>query len=81
MLVTESDKITSPLSAVFYQEYESLTEAINYINTEKDNIQVVVTNSDAELATSKTRLGQSQSPKLWDYADGVDRIEFLNELG
>ncbi|WP_017258348.1 acyl-CoA reductase [Pedobacter arcticus] len=80
LLVTESDKITSPLSAVFYQEYGSLEEAINYINTEKDNIQVVVSNSDVELPTAKVKLGESQSPKLWDYADGVDTIAFLTAL-
>ena len=26
---------------------------------------------------SKTVFGESQSPKLWDYADGVDTIDFL----
>ncbi|HET8829629.1 MAG TPA: acyl-CoA reductase, partial [Pelobium sp.] len=32
LLVAESEKITSPLSAVFYQEYNSLNEAIEYID-------------------------------------------------
>lgn len=80
LLVTESDKITSPLSAVFYQEYDSLNDAVNYIDTEKDNIQVVVSNSGVELPTAKVKLGESQNPKLWDYADGVDTIAFLTAL-
>lgn len=80
LLVTESEKITSPLSAVFYQEYNSLNEAVDYIDTEKENIQVVVCNSDVELPTAKAKLGESQSPKLWDYADGVDTIAFLTAL-
>ncbi len=80
LLVTESERITSPLSAVFYQEYRSLEEAVTYITTEKDNIQAVVTNSDVELQTAKAKLGESQSPKLWDYADGVDTIAFLTAL-
>ncbi len=80
LLVTESDKITSPLSAVFYQEYDSLKDAVDYIQTEKENIQIVVTNSDVELPTAKASFGESQSPKLWDYADGVDTIAFLTAL-
>nr|WP_294893937.1 acyl-CoA reductase [uncultured Pedobacter sp.] len=80
LLVTESDKITSPLSAVFYQEYNFLKEAVDYIDKEKDNIQVVVTNSNIELPTAKAKLGESQSPKLWDYADGVDTVAFLTSL-
>ncbi|HTN18886.1 MAG TPA: acyl-CoA reductase [Pelobium sp.] len=80
LLVTESEKITSPLSAVFYEEYNSLNEAVNYIDTEKENIQVVVTNANIELPTAKVKLGESQAPKLWDYADGVDTIAFLTTL-
>lgn len=80
LLVTESNQITSPLSAVFYQEYNSLEEAVDYISNEKENIQVVVTNSDIELPTAKVSFGESQSPKLWDYADGVDTIAFLHAL-
>ncbi|MFC5284833.1 acyl-CoA reductase [Pedobacter alpinus] len=80
LLVTESDQLTSPLSAVFYQEYETINEALDYINTQKENIQVVVTNANIDLPTAKVRFGDSQNPKLWDYADGVDTMSFLTAL-
>jgi hypothetical protein len=80
LLVTESEKINSPLSAFFYEEYNSLNEAVKHIYTEKENIQVVVTNANIELPTAKVKLGESQAPKLWDYADGVDTIAFLTTL-
>ncbi len=80
LLVTESEKLTSPLSAVFYQEYESNEKAVEYINAEQENIQVVVSNMDIDFDASKVKLGESQSPKLWDYADGIDTIAFLTAL-
>ncbi len=80
LLVTESDKLTSPLSAVFYQEYDSLEAAVDYIDKEKENIQVVVSNTKVDLPSTKIRFGESQKPKLWDYADGVDTLEFLSSL-
>ncbi|HEX7367827.1 MAG TPA: acyl-CoA reductase, partial [Pelobium sp.] len=45
LLVTESDKLTSPLATVFYQEYESIKQAAEYIETEKEKIQVVISDS------------------------------------
>lgn len=80
LLVTESEKLTSPLAAVFYQEYESERKAVEYINEEQGNIQVVVTNMNINFDASNVKIGESQSPKLWDYADGVDTIAFLTAL-
>ncbi len=80
LLVTESEQLTSPLSAVFYQEYETIEEAVNYIKTQKENMQVVVTNAQLDLPTAKVNFGDSQNPKLWDYADGVDTMQFLTAL-
>jgi len=80
LLVAESEKLTSPLSAIFYQEYETHQNAVEYINNEQKNIQVVVTNMNIDFEAAKVMLGESQRPKLWDYADGVDTIAFLTAL-
>ena len=41
---------------------------------ESDQIQCIVSNG---LADKNIPFGQTQKPKLWDYADDVDTLKFL----
>jgi len=47
------------------------------LETEKDQIQCVVSN---QIIPKSVDFGQTQHPQLWDYADGVDTLEFLLQL-
>ncbi|MDA9554730.1 acyl-CoA reductase [Pelobium sp.] len=80
LLVTKSDKLSSPLSAIYYEEYQNIEEAINKIEQQKEDIQVVVTNHQLPADIPTASFGESQHPKLWDYADGVDTMSFLSAL-
>lgn len=73
LVVTKSDQMVSPISVVFYEEYESQSDIDRFIADNKDQIQCVV-------GTGKIALGQAQSPAIDDYADGVDTMQFLGEL-
>jgi hypothetical protein len=64
----------SPISSVFYETYDNLTELENRLETEKEHLQCIVSNN---LITNSIAFGQTQHPKLWDYADNVDTISFL----
>jgi hypothetical protein len=70
LLLKEDTRISSPVSVLFYEYYESqhavkqITELLN------DKIQCVVGKFGVPF-------GEAQSPHLWDYADGIDTIEFL----
>jgi hypothetical protein len=64
----------SPISSVFYETYDNLAELQNRLETEKEQIQCIVSN---DLITNSIAFGQTQHPKLWDYADNVDTISFL----
>jgi hypothetical protein len=44
----------------------------------RSEIQCVVTNSTDFI--SSVPFGKAQQPELWDYADGVDTMEFLLKL-
>jgi hypothetical protein len=44
-----------------------------YLKENEGDIQVVV-------GRNYVSFGQAQCPELWDYADGVDTIEFLREV-
>ena len=60
----------SPLAMLYYEFYSEMEEVDNFISDNKEKLQSVV--SKKHIA-----FGQSQNPNLWDYADGVDTIEFL----
>jgi hypothetical protein len=73
VLLRESNLLFSPLSMVHYQFYETQEEIDLFLNTFHDKIQVVV-------GKNYVPFGNAQSPKLNDYADGIDTLAFLNEL-
>ena len=70
LLLKEDTSLQSPLAMLYYEFYSEMEEVDNFISDNKEKIQSVV--SKKHIA-----FGQSQNPNLWDYADGVDTIEFL----
>jgi hypothetical protein len=79
ILMREATEIASPISVVYYEFYDELTELIHQLKTKKDEIQLVVSSSQvADLQTFK--FGEAQKPSLSDYADGVDTMQFLMGL-
>ncbi|MBU1373221.1 MAG: acyl-CoA reductase [Bacteroidetes bacterium] len=77
LLIAPSENLSSPLSVVYQEAYDDLESLKEKINTQADQIQVVSTQMDLHLNTPSVKLGDSQNPKLWDYADSVDTMEFL----
>jgi hypothetical protein len=74
VLFKESDQLFSPLAMLFYHRYENQNELELYLHNNKENIQVVV-------GKSYVPFGKAQTPELNDYADGVDTMKWLEELG
>ncbi len=78
LLIREEQELVSPLSVLFYEEYDS-PEALNRLLSEqREKIQCVVGNP--EVPGVSVPFGKSQSPGLTDYADGVDVMAFLSSL-
>ena len=73
LLLKEETAISSPVSVLYYEYYNSKSELETVIETNKDNIQCVVSKTDVPF-------GKSQNPNLWDYSDGVDTIDFLLKI-
>ncbi|MNR51015.1 hypothetical protein D3C85_1706210 [compost metagenome] len=64
---------------LYYETYENVDEVIDKLRQQEEQIQCVVGNlSDKDL--QMLQFGQSQHPKLWDYADNVNTIDFLTGL-
>ncbi len=73
ILLKKSEDLFSPLGMLFYQEYEDLKEVEDYIDQHKEKIQIVIGKKGIPF-------GQGQKPGLFDYADDVDVMKFLEQL-
>jgi hypothetical protein len=58
---------------LYYEYYNDINDVNAFINKNSDSIQCVVSKNNIPF-------GNTQKPKLWDYADGVDTIDFLKQL-
>ena len=79
LLMREDQDIPSRIACVHYSHYSNSDELTRDLQKRKDEIQVVVGNKPVD-GLSSVGFGQSQSPGLGDYADGVDVMEFLLQL-
>ncbi len=70
LLIKESRSITSPVSVLHYENYNSQEEVHADLEKNKHKIQCIVGRNNIPF-------GLAQSPVLWDYADGKDTIEFI----
>ncbi len=71
-LLVENKGLFSPISQLFYEYYDDLnTTIVSLQNT--DDVQSIVSNN-------LIAFGEAQNPNLFNYADGVDTIQFLLEL-
>ncbi|KDN56257.1 acyl-CoA reductase [Flavobacterium seoulense] len=74
LTIKEDSSYASPISSVFYEFYENLSDLEKKLETEAEQIQCIVSNN---LVKNSVAFGQTQQPKLWDYADNIDTISFL----
>ena len=77
LTLKEDTSYASPISSVFYEYYEGIADLQKRLESESDQIQCVVSNN---LIPNSIPFGQTQQPKLWDYADNVDTLQFLISL-
>ncbi len=73
LTLKEDSSHASPISSVFYEYYDSLTEIEKRLESEAETIQCIVSNN---LVQNSIPFGKTQRPQLWDYADHVDTISF-----
>lgn len=76
LLLRESEGLVSPISVLFYEYYSTWDGLCSRLESEKEKLQCIVGN--AKPATVK--IGSAQSPEVWDYADQIDTLEFLEKL-
>ena len=77
LTIKEDTSHASPISSVFYEYYEDINEIKTRLNQDSEIIQCIVSNGIIE---NSVYFGNTQKPNLWDYADNVDTLDFLNNL-
>lgn len=73
LLLKPERKLNSPIGVLGYDFYEDEKDLESKLIAEKENLQVVV-------GKKYTQFGDAQKPKLNDYADEVNSIDFLTSL-
>ncbi|MEZ4874936.1 MAG: acyl-CoA reductase [Flavobacteriaceae bacterium] len=77
LLLKEDAGFSSPIAVVFYEYYQSLERVKKHLGENAEHLQCIVS---ALGMKNEVAFGQTQSPALWEYADGVDTMEFLLNL-
>ena len=75
ILLCESSDLSSPISVLHYEYYDSQDSVAEVLNLNQHKIQCVV--SSNRFLGNVTQLGCTQKPSLWDYPDGIDVMQFL----
>lgn len=79
LLLRRHESPASPVSVLHYMEYEKPEEVMTFLDRHKDSLQCVVGNADVPYTL--VPFGKAQQPWPGDYADGVDTMKFLSDLG
>ena len=77
-LMRETEELVSPISVIYYEYFENEAQLAVRLSTFADKTQCVV--SDQGWYPHSLNFGDAQSPELWDYADGVNTLDFLTSL-
>lgn len=74
LTLKEDQSHASPISSVFYEFYDDINELKTRLKSENELLQCIVTDKTRENSVA---FGQTQNPRLWNYADNTDTISFL----
>lgn len=77
LMLKEDESYASPIATMFYESYNDMQTLQQKLVADKDAIQCIVGKSDQ---VKMIDFGETQTPQLWDYADDVDTLDFLQNL-
>jgi Acyl-CoA reductase (LuxC) len=79
IMMIEEPGLSSAIATLHYEYYEDKSALETVLKTKEEEIQCIVA-SNPLGALSTIPFGKAQEPALWDYADGVDVMAFLQGL-
>jgi hypothetical protein len=75
VILTENQAIASPPAVLYYEYYSDMDDILDLLSMKRDEIQVIVCKK--EIPGYSCRPGDAQKPRLSDYPDGIDTMQFL----
>lgn len=78
LIIKESTDLHSPVSVLYYEEYSDLAQLTQKLQELEPELQCIVTNIG--LSVSILPIGTSQCPTLFNFADNVNTLSFLNNF-
>lgn len=72
-MLLESEKTASPMSVIHYEYYKDIDNCRTILSQASEQLQCVVGHGYVPF-------GCAQSPALYDYADGIDTMDFMCDL-
>lgn len=78
VLLMEDDRLVSPISVVFYEKYKDQNDLKSRLAKNGEKLQCLV--SANAWYPGSIAFGKAQTPALWDYADNIDTLKFLESL-
>ena len=72
LLLRENTSLASPVSVLHYEYYDSENTVMQQTGVVSDMIQCII-------GKKHLPFGNAQAPHLWDYADGIDTLDFLQK--
>ncbi len=77
LMLKEDKSYSSPISSLFYERYDDIEKLKIQLTSDNDVIQCIVAKN---FINTEVKFGDTQNPKLTDYADGVNTLTFLSNL-
>ena len=77
LMIKEDPSYASPIATVFYEYYDSTQALQQKLEADNEKIQCIVAHN---FSNTEVQFGETQNPRLWNYADDVDTIAFLLKI-
>tara|TARA_R110002049_G_scaffold76883_5_gene197151 strand:+ start:2130 stop:3191 length:1062 start_codon:yes stop_codon:yes gene_type:complete len=77
LMIKEDESYASPIATIFYEYYDNEIDLKIKLHQDKEKIQCIVAKDFIE---NEIAFGETQNPQLWDYADGINTLEFLSKI-
>ena len=77
LMIKEDESYASPIATLFYEYYDDIDSLRSRLNNDAEHIQCIAAK---DFMVNEVPFGKTQQPALTDYADGINTINFLNQL-
>ena len=75
LLLVEKEELFSPISVLHYEKYSNVANLQEKLSNSQQSLQCIV--AENEHFTNAIPFGKAQKPRIEDYADGIDTMQFL----